>query len=185
MRTDASRASLCHWNRASKFASSTPKAPMNKPVPSFGSGSSAKAKRKSAWNFQSPPRDSGESPSHLRIGTRPTESSQPLPKCRSLRHRSESRSPGSRFEFNCEASRSSSLRFDLLYGAPQPIPHRIFDLFLRSAAVEILQCLPFLCERDVAARNLCSTLVRWNQLHQHAFFTRRWILLRIVVHAAG
>src|ERR1700747_252984 len=64
-------------------------------------------------------------------------------------------------ELNCEAPRSSPLRFDLPYGAPQPIPHRIFDLFLGSAAVEILQCLPFLRERDVAARNLWCALVRW------------------------
>src|ERR1700751_3925617 len=184
MRTDAWRASLCHWNRASKFTSSIPKAPMNKPVPSFGSGSSAKAKRKGVSNFQIRRRDSGESPSPRKIGTRPTESFPPLPQCRSLRHRSESRSPGSRFEFNCEASHSSSLRFDLLYGAPQPVAHRIFDLFLSSAPVKILQCLTFFCERDVAARNLCSALFRWNQLHQHAFFTWHWIPPRIVFHPA-
>ncbi len=57
--------------------------------------SSAKAKQKWGSNFQSPRRDSGESPSHRRIGTQPTESSPPLPKFRSLPHPSESHSPGS------------------------------------------------------------------------------------------
>ena len=144
-----------------------------------------KARQKWDSNFQSQPRDSGESPSHPRIGTQPTASFQPRLKCRSPRHRSEENVRPDPDRIHCDASRSGLLQFDLPYGAPQPIPHRIFDLFLRSAAVEILQCLPFLCERDVAARNLCSTLVRWHQLHQYAFFTRRWILPRIVVHAGG
>lgn len=38
-----------------------------------------------------------------------------------------------------------SLRLDLLYGAPQPVPHRILDFLLCSALVEVLECFPFFC----------------------------------------
>ena len=79
----------------------------------------------------------------------------------------------------------SSLRLDLLDGAPQPVPHLILDFLLRTALVEVLECFPFVRERDVAARNLRSALVRWNQLHQNALFARRWVLPRIVIHTAG